>query len=113
MTLPPRFKRNEHLLRHLYFSKPKQRKEFLKKADKEIIAALCDCAKNILDENISLTPAQKKKFYGKKRILNQLADPKITLAKKQKAFKQQTGGALFSVIPALLAPLIAGLLAKA
>ena len=113
MTLPSRFKRNEHLLRHLYYAKPKQRKEFLKHADKELIATLCDCARNILNENITLTPTQKKRLAGKMRILRELADPKIKIAKKHRAFKRQTGGALFSVVPALLAPLIAGLLAKA
>ena len=112
-TLPPRFKRNEHLLRHLYHAKPKRRKELLKHADKDLIAALCDCADNILKENIALSPREKRRLSGKKRILMELADPKIKIAKKQRAFKRQTGGALFSIVPALLAPLIAGLLAKA
>jgi len=81
----------------------RQRKHLLQSASKEQIRTLCECAFNILRKNVPLkkhhvTQLRKKK---NRRLVYQLADKSIPLAKKRDLVVQ-SGGFPF----ALLAPII-------
>ena len=80
----------------------KLRKAILEHADPELIKALCECAHNILQGNVQMTPLEKTRLRKYKSKLRLIARKNVSV--KQKRLKlQQTGGFL----PALLAPLAA------
>ena len=83
----------------------KLRKTILEHADPELIKALCECAQNILQGNVQMTPLEKTRLRKYKSKLRLIACKNVSV--KQKRLKlQQTGGFL----PALLAPLAANVI---
>ena len=83
----------------------KLRKAILEHADPELIQALCECAHNILQGNVRMTPLEKTRLRKYKSKLRLIACKNVSV--KQKRLKlQQTGGFL----PALLAPLAANVI---
>ena len=83
----------------------KLRKAILEHADPELIKALCECAHNILQRNVQMTPLEKTRLRKYKSKLRLIARKNVSV--KQKRLKlQQTGGFL----PALLAPLAANVI---
>ena len=83
----------------------KLRKAILEHADPELIKALCECAHNILQGNVQMTPLEKTRLRKYKSKLRLIARKNVSV--KQKRLKlQQTGGFL----PALLAPLAANVI---
>ena len=83
----------------------KLRKAILEHADPELIQALCECAHNILQGNVQMTPLEKTRLRKYKSKLRLIACTNVSV--KQKRLKlQQTGGFL----PALLAPLAANVI---
>ena len=101
-------KTNESFLRHLHDAKLAQRKKLLKSANKEEIETLCECAFNILNKSVPLTPthiAQLRKPKHRK-LVYQLASRKIPISKKRKLVVAQSGGFPF----ALLAPIVASII---
>lgn len=90
------------LLQTLQNSKPKIRKQILKKADTSLINTLLECIQNVLSGNVPLDKNQKKKLKRYKTILRNLAQSKICI-KKKKNIIVQSGGAF---LPALLVPIV-------
>ena len=83
----------------------KLRKAILEHADPELIKALCECAHNILQGNVQMTPLEKTRLRKYKSKLRLISCKNVSV--KQKRLKlQQTGGFL----PALLAPLAANVI---
>jgi hypothetical protein len=80
-------------------------KSILKGADKDLLQCLSECAYNVLQGNVPLTPAQKAKLTKYKQKLRQVGNRKVGLKQKHKII--QTGGFL----PALLAPLLTSVIA--
>ena len=77
----------------------KLRKAIIDNSDNDLVCTLCECALNILQENVAVTPQQKTQLRKYKKHLRALASKKVTMTKKRKVL--QTGGFL----SALLAPL--------
>jgi hypothetical protein len=100
-----RLSRNLHLLKAIYKTSPKRRKELIANADKDLVCTICDCAKNVLNGNVPMSKARKKKLVKHKKVLRALANPRISINRKRLAFKNQTGGFLPLLIP-LLAPIL-------
>lgn len=101
---------NEHWLRVLENANPKLRSAMLKYANDKEITAVCEIIYNIFNNNIELSPKQKKYLSKYKTKLRQIykhccGDKKLG---KQKIHKSvvQVGGALPLIIAAL-APFIA------
>ena len=92
-------------LRMLRDAKPKLRKTIL--GDKGLISCLCECSKNILKGNVSLSPAQKRNLRRHKRSLRELTLKKIL--KKRKIKILQKGGFLGALITPILS-LLGGML---
>ena len=89
------------ILRKLNRLKPDQKKVWLKKhLDNELICCLCECAKNLLNGNVPITAAQRKKLVVRKESLRKLVRRKVSLRNKKRIL--QRGGFL----AALLAPIV-------
>ena len=97
-------------LRKLNKLKPNQKKIWLKKhLDNELICCLCECAKNLLNGNVPITSAQRKKLVVRKESLHKLVRRKVSL-KNKKRILQRGGflGALLSPIISVLGSLLGG-----
>ena len=62
----------------------------MKAADKELVDAVCECALNVLKENVRLSPLQKQRLAKHKRALRALARKGRSLQTK-KALLQKGG----------------------
>ena len=99
-----RLKRQAAVLKVLANSHPSVCKAIVRGADKDLLQCFGECAHNVLQGNVPLTPGQKANLTKYKQKLRKVANKKTSLKQKQKIV--QTGGFL----PALLAPIAAPLL---
>jgi hypothetical protein len=100
-----RLKRNFHVLKALYKSKPSRRRELLANADSDLVHSLCDCSKNVLNGNIPLSSNRKKQLKRHRKLLRTLANPSVPFGTRSRIIKKQRGGFL-PLLPALLGPII-------
>ena len=82
----------------------KQRQGVIQGANKELITCLCECALNVLNGNISLKTADKRRLKKYKQNLRSLADRKLSTQKKKKTLNQKGG-----FLGALLTPILSAL----
>ena len=99
-------KKNAHMLGVLAHATPAMCKAIIGAADRELMTCLCECAQNILNGNVPLTPChlkQLQRYCADVRTLAKKRAPKHT---KKKIL--QKGGFL----SALLAPIAVEVLTK-
>jgi len=53
-------------------------------ADNDFVKCLCECAKNIIKENVKLTALQKSKICRRKQLFGKLVLKKTQLKEKRK-----------------------------
>ena len=99
-----RLLRQSSALRYLAQAPPEISKAGLRGGDNKLITCLCECAKNILNGNVPLTPEEKEKLRPYKTHLRTLADKSVDHDRKRQIL--QRGG----FIGALLAPLAGAIL---
>src|SRR3989442_13281123 len=88
-------------LRVLQKSSPKVRKALMKKhCSPEFVKCICECVKNVLVGNVSLSPEHKRRLKRHKRSLRRLVLKKTPLSEKKRIV--QSGGFL----GALLGPIV-------
>ena len=88
-------------LRILHKSSPKVRKTLAKKhCSPEFIKCICECAKNVLAGNVTLSPEHKKRLKRHKESLRKLTLKKTSIKTKKRIV--QSGGFL----GALLGPIV-------
>jgi len=98
-----RLKRNLSILDVLNKTTKNQRKAFIDTATRDQLMCICDCATNILNENIPLTPKQYKELEKYQTLLRYLSDTKNYRRDPEKRkYINQSGGFL----PLLLAPIL-------
>jgi hypothetical protein len=95
-----RLKRQVHLFHILSKASPTQRKAILKTTTDEQIKSLCEICQNILAGNLRKVPLKKLKSH--KRVIRQLADRKIAIAKKRNLVVNQKGGFLPLILNGVL-----------
>ena len=95
---------NEAFLRLLHSAHPEQRRQLIKTAAREQILSVCECAHNILESNVILTPKQLDKLRTFRKFVRTVVDRKISISAK-KTKLQHSGGFL----PTLLEPIIESL----
>ena len=77
----------------------------LKSAKKDLIDTLSDCAINILNGNVRLSPQRKKKLRRYVKAMRILADKhKTSLAKRKRIV--QTGGGMVTTLVGAIVPLL-------
>lgn len=101
---PNRLQRNITTLDVLSKAPKKQRQALINTATRDQIFCICDCANNILIENIPLTAQELKKLKRYQDLIRYLADTKgqRKKIKQKKQYLIQSGGFL----PILLAPIL-------
>lgn len=103
---PTRLKRNISTLDVLCKASKNQREAIINTATRDQISCICDCANNILRENIPLSPAELKTLKRYQTLIRYLAQSKSHRSiKDKKNYIVQAGGFL----PALLAPVLGAL----
>ena len=101
VNMSQRLKKYAPYLCILHRSLPKVRKALLKKnCSPEFLRCLSECAKNVLNGNVRLTPIQKKQLSKQKKLLRKIVLKKTPLKTKRRI--AQTGGFL----GALLSPIV-------
>ena len=103
-TMTKRLLQHSAVLKKLKKCDSKQRKKLLKQGGKALQLCLQECALNILNGNVPLTPFQLKKLRRYKDKLRKLTKKRTSL--KEKVAIEQRGGFL----PALLAPVVGAVL---
>ena len=97
-----RVKKHYNILRVLKNGNPRLRQAILSSMDDDCVRCLCDCALNVLNYNIKLSPTQKKRLIQYKRSVRRLARKSPSLPKKRSILVQNGG-----MLPALVAPILA------
>ena len=107
MHPPHRLRKHAHLLRYLAKGKKSIVRVIINEADRDIINVLCECAHNIINRNIPLTPSQKNQLRRHKNKFRILLDKKASLKEKKKTL--QTGGFIGTLLGAILPAVIGGI----
>mgnify|MGYP005690896465 CR=1 FL=1 len=95
---------NAPYLRVLLKGTTKQRRGVIDGASKELISCLCECALNVLNGNVKLKPADKRKLSKYKTQLRALGTRRLSVQKKKKILRQKGG-----FLGALLTPVLSAL----
>ena len=95
-----RLRRNIHLLRALQKAPPDRRKKLLSSADPDLVESICDCCRNVVDENIPVTPSQKRILARSKELLRKLSEKNRTSRGKKQLIQKGTG--FVRLLPTLL-----------
>lgn len=74
--IPNRLQRNITALDVISKASKKQRKAFIDTASNDQISCICDCANNVLIENIPVTPEELKKLKKFRALIRYLANNK-------------------------------------
>jgi hypothetical protein len=93
----------KHLLKELAKTKSRYRKDILKKADPNLILAICESIYNLLEGRVKLNSSQKELLNKDKFILRKLIQ-KTKISDKRKLLLQK-GGFLPILLPAVLTTL--------
>ncbi len=90
---------------------PSQRKEVLKLATPDQINAICECALNILRQNVKLSEKNLNLLRrpSNKKLIYNLASKKLSVSQKKNKLVKQSGGFPFL---ALLAPIIGSVIGE-
>jgi hypothetical protein len=97
---PERLKRNLTFLDLLVKAKKRQRDALINTATSDQLQCICDCATNILNENIPLTECEIKKLLRFQKHIRYIANSEDRIGNKKVVI--QKGGFL----PILLTPIL-------
>lgn len=100
MEKSSKLKNNKEFLQYLCVCSPKTRKAIINLAKKDEILALMECCINILNGNVKLTDAEKKRLSRHRAMIRKIT-AKSPVSKKKKILCQRGG-----FLPLLLAPLL-------
>jgi len=100
---------NYHHLQVFKTAKFQLRKAIITNCDGELVKAIIECVLNVLQDNVKITPCQKKlqKFKGKLRAI---ADRRVSLSGKKQLINQR-GGFLVPLLSPIL-PTVASLISR-
>ena len=107
-----RFAKHTDVLRVLAKGSPAVVRSIMKTADTKLIHLLSECAINVLNKNVPVTPHRKRRLAKYKREMHALST-RLPLERRRKTL--QTGGFLSVLLPALLPTIfsaVAGLFKK-
>ncbi len=102
LAMAARLRKNIDLLKVLSKAKPKLRQAILKNLGTDTIRCICECAHNVLNGNLRLSPKQRKDLLKYRKPLRELASKRGSLTRKKKVLIQKGG-----LVTAVLGPLLA------
>ena len=97
-----RVRDNYHLLAALCECKPKVRKAILAGADNELVKAICECALNVLNGNVTVPKRKLARLQRYKKTLRRLVDKKCGVGEKRDIIQQRGGNILLALLPAVV-----------
>lgn len=106
-----RLRKHAHLLRYLAKGKKSIVRAIINEADRDVINVLCECAHNVINRTVRLTPSQKKQLKKHKSKFLILLDKAASIKKKKKTL--QTGGFIGALLGAVLPAIIGAITAAA
>jgi len=77
------------------------RRKILRVGGEKLASCLCECCHNVLQGNIRMSVAERKKLKRHAKSIRTLGDPRVNLRNKKKLLNQKGG-----FLPALLAPIL-------
>lgn len=95
-----RLQKHLPLLKYLAHGKAPIVKSIIKESGPEVIKVICECANNVIKENVKLPKHHLKKLRPHRRKVYKLADKKISLKNKKRIL--QTGGFLGTLLKAII-----------
>ena len=95
-----KWKGQEPFLRAIAEGTHKQRQHVLNHAKKQLLHCLCECALNVLEDTVKLSPKEKKALARHQRKLKILACPNIPVKHKRHVLHQRGAGKFFQTIVA-------------
>jgi len=102
-----RIRSNYSILELLKTAKPKLRKAILLNCGPDLLKSVGECALNVLRGNVRLTSCSRRKVRKHRGQLREIADKRVSIAKKRKIIVQR-GGFLLPLLSAVL-PALASL----
>jgi hypothetical protein len=103
MSQQKRIENNLEILKTLSSCKKCLRTTIVQKGSKELVAAICECVDNLLNNNVPISDSDREKLHKYKGALRKLVK-KSSLVKKKKILIQN-GGFLQFLIPAAISAL--------
>lgn len=94
-------KRNIDYLKVLAKANDTQRKAIIQTADEDLILCICECILNVLEGNVRISPASKKKLQRYKSALRQVVGGDCSLDERRDIIEQKGG-----FLPILLTPIL-------
>ena len=95
-----RLKAHKKVLNILLKATPNLQRAILKKAPRRFIDLMGECCLNYINNNVKVTPSQKKKLQRHTKKIKYLANSKNPVTERRKTL--QDGGFLGSLIPTIL-----------
>ena len=97
----------KHLLKFISGCKDKGLiRQILKRVDKPTTKSICNCAYNLTNGEISLSPNQKRLFSKHRRVLHTLVSKSQSLSQKQKRIQKGGAAVLAAILPAILSAVL-------
>jgi hypothetical protein len=100
---------NQAFLRFLCYANAKERRRQTRLASKGQVLCICECAYNLMRQNVPLSPEQIRQLRKVREIVYTLADKSVPLEEKHSIINTEQGG---GALPFLVAPIIATLLGE-
>ena len=93
-----RMKRNADFIKTLHSCSKKDQKVLLKRAKPDLINAICDCLTNIVYGKVPISSKLKSQLRGKKKILKDLTNPKVSTQRKKSLLVQHGGNIILKAL---------------
>jgi hypothetical protein len=87
----------------------RRRNRLLYYSDKGLRTAICECFKNVLNENVPISEKTLKRLEPRKQLIRMLGNSELDNEERKRIFKKQKGGFVGSILPLLLKPVIKAL----
>ena len=107
-----RIKSKFYKLHTLKDAQPKLRKAIISNYDKDLVNSVCECALNLLHDNVKLSDCTRRKLRKYRRQLRTFVDRRLPLARKKMLIIQRRGflvPLLTAVLPTLASLIYDGL----
>lgn len=85
-------------------------RQLIRTTDPRVIKAVCNACLNLCAGDISLSPAQRRKFATRRRFFKRIIRPNESVEKKRQLLLGQRGGAGFlAILPAVISTALGAL----
>lgn len=102
----PLIKKNGEMLIALSNSPQKFRRNIIVHAPNELINSICECCKNVLKGNVSMSNGHTSQLKAHSKHIRKLADHKISIKQKKKILNNKNNSDLLSLLGTIIKPIL-------